>query len=70
MIQEDFESILVPEHNGKQNPYESYTNNYQKHIVAAMARNKFVLMISLVCLLSLISARCSLQFYQYYDRRK
>ena len=29
---EDFESILVPEDNGKRNPEGSYTNIYQKHI--------------------------------------
>ena len=28
-IYADFESILVPEDNGKQNPNESYTNKYQ-----------------------------------------
>ena len=32
MIYVDFEGILVPEDNGKQNPEESYTNKYQKHI--------------------------------------
>ena len=32
MIYADFESILVPEDNGKQNPNESYTNKYQKHV--------------------------------------
>ena len=32
IIYEDFESISVPEDNGKQNPRESYTNNDQKHI--------------------------------------
>ena len=32
IIYADFESILVPEDNGKQNPKESYTNKYQKHI--------------------------------------
>ena len=30
MIYADFESILVPEDNVKQNPNESYTNKYQK----------------------------------------
>ena len=30
MIYADFESILVPENNGKQNPNESYNNKYQK----------------------------------------
>ena len=35
MIYEDFESILVPEDNGKQNPVESYTNKYQKHIACS-----------------------------------
>ena len=28
----EFESILVPEHNGKQNPNEGQTNKYQKHV--------------------------------------
>ena len=32
MIYEDSESILQPEYNGKQNPSESYTNKYQKHV--------------------------------------
>ena len=29
MIYADFGNILVPENNVKQNPDESYTNNYQ-----------------------------------------
>ena len=32
MIYADFESILVPEDNGKQNPNESYTNKYEKYV--------------------------------------
>ena len=32
MIYAEFESILVPEDNGKQNPYESYTIKYQNHV--------------------------------------
>ena len=32
MIYAGFESILVTEDNGKQNPEESYTNKYQKHV--------------------------------------
>ena len=35
MIYADFESILVPEDNGKQNPKESYTNKYEKHIACS-----------------------------------
>ena len=31
MIYADFESILVPEDNWKQNPNECYTNQYQKY---------------------------------------
>ena len=31
----DFESILVQEDNGKQNPKESYINKYQKHIASS-----------------------------------
>ena len=32
MIYTDFESILVPEYNGKQNLDKSYTTKYQKHV--------------------------------------
>ena len=32
MIYTDFESILVPENNGKQNTDEPYTNKYQNHV--------------------------------------
>ena len=32
MIYADFGSVLVPENNGKQNPKESQTNIYEKHI--------------------------------------
>ena len=32
MIYADFESILMQEDNGRQNPEESYMNKYQKHI--------------------------------------
>ena len=35
MIQVDFESILVPEDNGKQNLEEFYTNKYQKHVACS-----------------------------------
>ena len=32
MISASFESILIPENSGKQNPDESYTNKYQNHV--------------------------------------
>ena len=32
MNYDDFESVLVPENNGKQNPDESYTNEYQNYV--------------------------------------
>ena len=35
MVYADFESILVPEDNGKQNLNEFYTNKYQKHIACS-----------------------------------
>ena len=35
MIYADFESILVPQDNGKQNPNESYTNKYHKHVACS-----------------------------------
>ena len=35
MIYADFEIILVPENNGKQNPDEFYMNIYQKHVACS-----------------------------------
>ena len=35
MIYADFQSILVPEDNGMQNPNESYTNKHQKRIACS-----------------------------------
>ena len=35
IIYADFESILVAEDNGKQNPKESYANKYQKYIACS-----------------------------------
>ena len=35
MIYTDFESIPVPENNGKQSPDESYTNKHQKHVACS-----------------------------------
>ena len=32
LIYADFESIVVPEDNEKQNPSDSYTNKYRKHV--------------------------------------
>ena len=34
MIYADFESIIVPKDNGKQNPSECYTSKYQKFVLA------------------------------------
>ena len=34
MIYADFESIIVPKDNGKQNPSECYTSKYQKLVLA------------------------------------
>ena len=35
MIYADFEGIVVPEINGKQNPGEPYANKYQKHVACS-----------------------------------
>ena len=35
IIYADFDSILVPENNGKQNAKESYTNKYPKYIACS-----------------------------------
>ena len=40
IIYADFESILVPENNGKQNTEEYYTNKYQKHIACSEIDDK------------------------------
>ena len=37
MIYADFESILVPEDNRKQNPNEPYTKKYQKHVASLVS---------------------------------
>ena len=39
IIYADFESILVPDEIGKQNPEQSYTNKCQKHLAAVMTIN-------------------------------
>ena len=52
MIDADFESILRPEDNGKQDPDESYANKYQNMLHAVMVISYYVLMINLVSLLS------------------
>ena len=45
MIYADFESILVPKNNGKQNPNESYVNKYQyERIVKTKYQYKNVLL--------------------------
>ena len=35
MVYADFESILVPEDTGKQNPNEPYNSKYQKQVVCS-----------------------------------
>ena len=35
MVYANVERIFVPENNGKQNPGESYTNKYQKHVTCS-----------------------------------
>ena len=66
MTYADFENILVSEDNGKQNPNESYTNKYQKHVACSYGYK-------LVC----VDDKFSKPFksyldenYQQYDQRK
>ena len=35
MIYTAFKSSLAPKQNGKQNPNDSYTNKYQKHVACS-----------------------------------
>ena len=35
MVYAGFKSVLVPEGNGQQNPGESYTIKYQKHVACS-----------------------------------
>ena len=39
MIYADFEIILVPEDNGKQNPNDSYTKNIKNILLVVMVTN-------------------------------
>ena len=54
IISVDFESILIWEVNGKQNPDESYTSKYKNMFLTVIVTNQHVLMINLVSLLSYI----------------
>ena len=54
MIYADFESILMPEDKGKQNPNETYTNKYQKHVACSYGYK-------LVC----VDDKCSKPFKLY-----
>ena len=56
MIYADFENILVPEGNGKQNPNDSYTNKYQKHNTSSYGK--------LVC----VDDKFSKPFKSYCDK--
>ena len=48
MIYTDFESILVTEDNGKQDPEEFFTSKYQKLLFAVMAIRLYMLIIIFV----------------------
>ena len=52
MIYADFESILVPEDDGKQNRNESYTNKHQKHVSCSYGYKLVLLRINLLSLLN------------------
>ena len=54
MIYADFESILVPEDNGKQNPNEYNTKKYQKHVACSFS-----------CKLVCVDDKCSNSFMSY-----
>ena len=57
IIYADFESILIPGDNGKQNPEESFMNKYQKHIACTHGYK-------LVCVVCL-DDKFSLSFMSY-----
>ena len=57
MIYADFESILVPEDNRKQNPDGTYTNKYQKHVACTYSYK-------LVC----VDDKFSKSFKSYLDK--
>ena len=57
MIYADFESILVPEDNGKQNPNESHSKKYQKHVA-------YIYGYKLVC----VDDKFSKPFKSYLDK--
>ena len=51
MVYADFESILIPEDNGRQNPESLVQTNTKNMLLAAIIINKYVLMITSVSLL-------------------
>ena len=52
LIYANFESILVPEDNGKQNPNDFYTNKYQNMLLlVVMVINQYVFVKNLVKLI-------------------
>ena len=53
IIYAHFESILVPEDNGKQNPKESYTKKYQKHIASSYGY-KLVCVVKMIMLIMIL----------------
>ena len=57
VIYADFESILVPEDNRKQNPDGTYTNKYQKHVACTYSYK-------LVC----VDDKFSKSFKSYLDK--
>ena len=52
LIYDDFESVLVPENNGKQISDECYMNKYQNYVAVVLIINWCVLLINLPRLLS------------------
>ena len=62
-IYANFESILVPEDNEKQNPDKSYGKKYQKYVACSYGYK-------LVCVDDKLSKSFKSYFYQQYSRTK
>ena len=59
MIYTDFESILVLEDNGEQNPNDFYTNKYKNMLLVVMAINQYVYVIDFIDSIDEESKNCS-----------
>ena len=67
IIYANFQSILSPENNGKQNPDESYTNKYQKYVACSYGYKLVCVDDNIIKSVKSLRKKCSLEFHYWYD---